>query len=190
MPNTKAEPDTILDRLTDVFRTVGYEGATLSKLSEATGLQRASLYHRFPGGKQDMAEAVLERAGEWFACHILEPLSGTGAPRARLEGMAKKLSAFYERGEASCLLDTLSFGDGRDIFETHIEGAFSAWIESIAALVGDATHCSKSIARRRAEDAVIRVQGALVLARGTGDTKPFQRVLRTLPDALLGKGDE
>jgi len=45
----------LTDALTDVFRTYGYEGATLSRISEATGLQRASLYHRFPGGKEAMA---------------------------------------------------------------------------------------------------------------------------------------
>ena len=49
MPITKVNEDELLDRLTDVFRTYGYEGASLSKISEATGLQRASLYHRFPG---------------------------------------------------------------------------------------------------------------------------------------------
>ena len=185
MPTTKVIAKDVIGRLTEVFRAVGYEGATLSKLSEATGLQRASLYHRFPGGKKEMAEAVLSRAGDFFQKNILGPLKGPGTPKERLVKMGKQLNAFYLRGNASCLLDTLSFGDGRDIFESHIKVSFSCWIESIARLVAEATECSKTTARQRAEDAVIRIQGALVLGRGTGNTKAFQRILRTLPESLL-----
>ena len=132
MPTTKVEAKDVIDRLTEVFRTVGYDGATLSKLSAATGLQRASLYHRFPGGKKEMAKAVLSRAGVFFQKHILAPLTGPGTPKERLQRMATKLDAFYCRGNSSCLLDTLSFGDGRDMFESHIQESFSCWIEAIA----------------------------------------------------------
>jgi TetR/AcrR family transcriptional repressor of lmrAB and yxaGH operons len=184
MPTIKVQPDAIIDRLTEVFRTVGYEGATLRKLSEATGLRRASLYHRFPGGKQEMAEAVLARASAWFDTHVLSPLMGSGTPQARLEKMAQKLEAFYARGEASCLLDALSFGEGNAIFHDHIRDVFERWIEAFATLVVESTGCSAAEARQRAEEAVIGIQGALVLARGTGDTQPFQRVLAHLP-ALL-----
>ncbi len=185
MPTTKVEAKDVIDRLTEVFRAVGYDGATLSKLSEATGLQRASLYHRFPGGKKEMAEAVLSRAGAWFQKNILAPLAGPGTPKERLQRMIKNLGAFYSRGNSSCLLDTLSVGDGREIFESHIKESFSGWIEAIARVAAEATGCSKTTARQRAEDAVMRIQGALVLGRGTGNTKPFQRILRTLPDSLL-----
>ncbi len=40
-------------------------------------------------------------------------------------------------------------------------------------------------ARQRAEDAVIQVQGALVLTRGLNSTEPFERVLQQLPVKLL-----
>ena len=38
---------------------------------------------------------------------------------------------------------------------------------------------------QRAEDTVIQIQGALVLARGLSRTEPFERILRQLPDELL-----
>ena len=43
----------------------------------------------------------------------------------------------------------------------------------------------KTQARQRAEDAVMQVQGALVLTRVLNSTAPFQRVLEQLPDQLL-----
>ena len=85
MPAKKITEDFLMDRLTEVFRLHGYEGASLSLIAEATGLKRASLYHRFPGGKEAMAEAVLQRADEIFVSHILAPLTGPGEPSARIQ---------------------------------------------------------------------------------------------------------
>ncbi|NER32411.1 MAG: TetR/AcrR family transcriptional regulator, partial [Symploca sp. SIO1C4] len=42
-----------------------------------------------------------------------------------------------------------------------------------------------TIARQRAEDAVIQIQGALVLVRGLDDIAPFKRILANLPENLL-----
>ena len=57
----------LLCRLSNVFRDVGYEAATLTMLAQATGLQKASLYHRFPEGKEQMAREVLQDAAAWLA---------------------------------------------------------------------------------------------------------------------------
>jgi len=54
------EDDDLICKLTDVFRNVGYDGASLAVLADATGLKKASLYHRFPGGKEQMAEEVFK----------------------------------------------------------------------------------------------------------------------------------
>ena len=72
----------------------------------------------------------------------------------------------------------------RAIFHDHIRTAFAHWIAALAALVVESTGCPTAEAHRRAEDAVLSIQGALVLARGTGNTQPFQRVLKNLPSLL------
>ena len=64
----------ILERLARVFRDVGYEGARLAMLAKATGLQKASLYHRFPAGKEQMARDVLGAAGAWLEQNVLSVL--------------------------------------------------------------------------------------------------------------------
>ena len=77
MSRTSAIDDgELIARLSGVFRDVGYEGATLSALAAATGLQKASLYHRYPGGKQQMADEVLAAA---LACAYLGWREGSPA---------------------------------------------------------------------------------------------------------------
>jgi AcrR family transcriptional regulator len=111
MPAALITKDEVLDRLTRVFREAGYEAATLSRLSQATGLVKASLYHYFPGGKHDMAAAVLGRANSWLESQVLAPLAGVGTPKERLEAMAVALDAYYSGGRDGCLLGLLSQGD-------------------------------------------------------------------------------
>lgn len=183
MPPTKIEDGRLLERLTRVFRLHGYDGASLTRIAKATGLGRASLYHRFAGGKEEMAEAVLTRADRWFETHVLAPLSVPGEPAERARTMARRLADFYGDGRRSCLLDTLSLGDSEDALRRHIERSFRAWIEALASLAREAG-ATGPVAKRKAEEVVIRVQGALVLSRATGDVAPFKRVLAEVPDLL------
>jgi len=183
-PRTKVERDEVIDRLTEAFRTVGYEGATLSMLADATGLEKASLYHRFPGGKQEMAEAVLAAADQWLREHVLEPLRSSAPPKKRLNTMAHQLDAFYAGGKQPCLLNSLSLGNKDNLFQEHIANAFKEWMAALSQVLREAGY-SKKRAEREAEQAIASIEGALVMARGTGSTDPFRRVLCQLPERLM-----
>ncbi len=186
MPITKVHEDELLNRLTDVFRMYGYEGASLSLISESTGLQRASLYHRFPGGKEEMAKAVLDRAGQWLATRVLAPLSGPGKPAERIQKMAQELHRFYQGGQASCLLDSLSFGFETNAIQEHIRKGMAAWIEALTKIAREAGVPAKK-SRQQAQDAISRIQGSLVVARVLKDYGSFERTLTELPMVLLKK---
>src|SRR3954454_5676749 len=80
---TKLELIAILD---DVFRRRGYEGATLSELSRACNLGKASLYHHFPGGKEEMATVLLRRAIAELNDIAFRQLDRPGPWRERLSG--------------------------------------------------------------------------------------------------------
>ncbi|MDY7093510.1 MAG: TetR/AcrR family transcriptional regulator [Acidobacteriota bacterium] len=189
MPVTKVQEEALLDQLGDVFRRYGYEGASLSRLSEATGLQRASLYHRFPGGKEEMARAVLNRTVGWVVEKILQPLGGPGTPRERLVAMAQRLDELYDGGCSSCLLDVFSLGGRGHAFENEVDGSLQRWIETLAAVAREAG-VGPDEARRRAEDVLIRIQGSLVVSRGLRDTSPFQRTMEDLHRTLLPELDD
>lgn len=184
MPAALLPKDEVLDRLAGVFRAYSYEGATLARLSKATGLGRASLYHHFRDGKEGMARAVLERAGEAMRERVLAPLQGPDTPRERLEAMARGLDVFYADGTQACLLGLLSIGDGQALFGEPVRAALGRWIEAVAAVVGEAG-LDRETARDRAEDMVSGVQGALVMSRAQGSAGAFKRLVAALPDLLL-----
>ena len=95
MPAALIPKEEVVARLFVVFRDHGYEGASLTELSRATGLGKSSLYHYFPGGKEDMARAVLDFVDAWFAQNVFAPLQGKGAPRERLQRMLDAMDGLY-----------------------------------------------------------------------------------------------
>lgn len=184
MPAPIVSREEVIQRLTRAFRESGYQSASLARLSEATGLGKASLYHYFPGGKEQMAETVLEHVSEWFKQHVLDPLNGPGTPTERLNGMILELNDFYKKGRCGCLLDLLAIGEAGELFKQPIKTSIQAWESAIATVLVDAGQ-DKSQAENRAEDALIAIEGALVIARAKGSTEPFTRTLSALPSRLL-----
>lgn len=185
MATPRLTRDEAVDRLAAVFRRHGYEGASLSLCSEATGLGRASLYHHFPGGKDDMVRAVFARVGALVERDLLAPLRGDDPPRARLKRFAQGLARVYAGGDENCLLGAMVLGGGLVPFRRELEASFQALIDGLAEVLREAG-LPRGKAARAAEDAVVRVQGALVVGRGLGTNAPFERLVKDLPDDLLG----
>lgn len=184
MPASLMSKDEVIVKLVKVFRQHGYDGATLARLSEATKLGRASLYHHFPQGKREMATAVLNHMNNWLNECVLMPLRGSGTPKDRLYEMSTSLDKFYSHGQEACLLAMLTIGESHDLFYAQIRKALNLWIDTLAEVLVEAG-IKLDQARNRSEDAIIQIQGALVLARGLGNTAPFERVVRRLPEDLL-----
>lgn len=177
----------VIIQLSKVFRQHGYEGATLTQLSQATGLGKASLYHHFPRGKEEMAAAVLSYANNWMAANIIAPLQDRESLAAlRIDAMTKKVNELYSCGKQPCLLAVLALGESQELFQAQIQQALKLWIDTLADVLVDAG-LDEQVARTRAEDAVIKIQGALIVAQGLKDVAPFERVLQHLPEELLKK---
>ena len=176
--------DEIISQLLTVFRRYGYEGATLKRLSEATGLGKASLYHHFPKGKEEIAATVLNYTNNSMKAKIIAPLRDKErSPAIRIKEMTEKVDEIYSSGQQPCILAVLTLGDN-EIFHEQIQQALQLWIDTLAEVLLDAGLDEKT-AQYRAKDAIVQIQGSLILARGLNDTEPFKRVLERLPASLL-----
>lgn len=174
----------VITKLIPVFRHYGYEGATVSRLSEATGLKKASLYHHFQGGKEQMAAAVLEFMGDWIEENIFLPLRSPDPVKERLLAMIQGIDQFYETGQAPCFLAVMSLGEADNLFHQQLEQSLKKWLDELAKIV-ESTGVAPEEARLRAEDAMMLIQGSLVLVRLTNDTQPFKRAIAKIPQILL-----
>src|SRR5262245_32120345 len=101
---TKAE---MLARLLDLLRDKGFDGTSLSDISESTGLGKSSLYHHFPKGKEGIALGVLAYLEEQLEDALFEPMRSSGSPKHKLDRMLDTIDHFYEGGKKACLLERL-----------------------------------------------------------------------------------
>ena len=56
----------ILRTTTELFRRQGFNGTSLKQITDAADATTGSLYHFFPGGKEDLARAVIETSGDAY----------------------------------------------------------------------------------------------------------------------------
>jgi AcrR family transcriptional regulator len=174
----------LLSLLGEVFRTHGYEGASLALIAEATALGKGSLYHHFPGGKQQMAAEVLAGIDAWFEQNIFAPLRDVDDGPAAVAAMLHNVDSYFRSGHRVCLVGVIALGASRDIFADRVNDYFARWHDALAAALRR-SGLSPAVARRRSEDALLTIQGALVLARARDDTKIFSRALVELKARLL-----
>ncbi len=186
----KFSEDKLLSTLTGLFRDHGYDGTSLSLIMKATGLVKASLYHRFRGGKEEMAAAVMDRVAGEFASDLLAPLNERGDPAERLRETRERLRKFYGSGKKACLLDTLTLNRESPAVRARAKAALDFWIDSFARFAEDSCGLPRVLAMERAQDAVSALEGGLVIARVSGNRAPFMRAIESLPERLMPVGAE
>jgi TetR/AcrR family transcriptional repressor of lmrAB and yxaGH operons len=86
-----------------LLRDQGYTATGLSQVLAESGVSNGSLYHHFPGGMEELAEAALEASGQTVGdalSHALDGAPNTGAGVARFLDVAASL--FTEDGCGGC----------------------------------------------------------------------------------------
>ncbi|WP_026792159.1 TetR/AcrR family transcriptional regulator [Pleomorphomonas oryzae] len=174
MAKTIAERADVVPLLAEVFREYGFDGASLSVIGERTGLGKGSLYHFFPGGKEEMAAAVLQEIDRWFEAEIYKPLREATDPRAAIDGMLRAVDDYFRSGRRICLVGAFALDNVRDRFAAAVKGYFAEWRSALASAL-ERAGCSPDLAHALAEETVVAIQGALVLARALDDTAVFAR---------------
>lgn len=173
-------------KLIPVFRQYGYEGTTLSMLSKASGLGKASLYHYFPEGKEEMITEVFDYISNNFYQLILKPLKEFGEPEAKIAAMGRGLTEFYNQGKNACFLAILSFGEANNIFHERLKQRLQIWIDTLAEVLIKGG-VEPMLAIKRSQNLIMEIQGALILVRILDDTEPFQRLIKNLPQKLFSE---
>ncbi|WP_336781572.1 TetR/AcrR family transcriptional regulator [Paenibacillus illinoisensis] len=178
MTRTVFEKSDVIPLITEVFRELGYEGASLSKITARTRLSKGSLYYFFPGGKDEMAAEILAHIDQWFIKNIFEPLE-QNEPRAAIDRMWQEVDTYYQSGQRICLIGAFALDETRDRFAAVIRQYFIRWIQALSAALVQ-TGISKETAEQISEETIASIQGALILSRALHDESYFERALANL----------
>jgi TetR/AcrR family transcriptional regulator, lmrAB and yxaGH operons repressor len=170
-----------------LFRRHGYAATGINEIAEVSGAPKGSLYHYFPGGKDQIAEAAVRFAGTVVVTTLEKLAQEHDTAAAMIRAYCKLLAGWMAKS---------GFRDGCPIATTLLEAApqstemaaagrdaFAGWCAVIArALVRDGF--GKKEAARLATLTVSSLEGALILARVEASARPIEDVAKALGAAL------
>lgn len=166
--------------LFQAFRNNGYAGVSLNDLAEAAGLKKASLYHHFPQGKEQIAQTTIAFMNEQTKKSIYNVLTNPEAtPKARLSQVVKNLSLFYRNGEENCLLGSIALDTNHSKFKEGLKVNTQLWFNAFHTLGKDFGFTDEK-AKSISEQTLVLIQGGIVVSRATDTPTPFQNALETI----------
>lgn len=183
----KVENKDLMLGLMSVLRDKGYEGASLNDLAKASGLQKASLYYRFPEGKKGIAKAVLQFVNEWFQQNVAGVIDDEDkTPQQQLKKVLDNINEIYQNGNKACILRAVSMDMGLELFSEELSENMYNWISAFTAL-GLSFGFKKDKAEDLATQVLINIQGSLVVSKGLHSNSYFVKTLKHIEQLYLNE---
>lgn len=174
--SSAATRDRILTATTELFRRQGYNGTTLKQIVDASAATTGSVYHFFPGGKEELTTEVLRVSGEGYGDLVELIVRSALDPAA---GMAEAFEAAAQLLIESDFIDPCPIGTiAREVASTNeplrlvASEVMGGWVTRLASILTDAG-ISAARATELASLTVTTIEGGFVIARTMRDVAPF-----------------
>lgn len=183
----------LLESATDLFSRQGFGATGIKAVLSAAEAPYGSLYHFFPGGKQELGAAALTYGGERYR-ELLEAVFLVDADVVEVTEnsfiRAAKLLEETNYGYA-CPIATIALevANNDELMRTAAAEAFESWL---AVLQERFTAAGMTAERARdvAEEVLCLIEGAVLLSRTTRSPTPMHTAGRAAARAVAaGLGD-
>jgi AcrR family transcriptional regulator len=183
----------IVEAGAELFRHKGYTGTGVKEIVAAARAPFGSLYHHFPGGKEELAEAIIRWSGAMYGQlgpAVLGPAPDpvTGV-HAFFGGAAEHLRETDYADACPIATVALEVASTSEPLRRATADVFQSWIDGLAAYFA-ANGIAADRSRELAIAMLAALEGAFVLSRALRSTDPLDIAGRTVAaavrDALAG----
>ena len=145
-----------------LFQTNGYHGVAISDILDATDLPKGSLYHHFPGGKEELAIAAVGFIADEVDARLAAEFSKNKRAGAVLLELAHECVIWLQRSDYSQtpLLGLLAASPGESALTQAICDAQKRWLARFETALG-----GTYAAHDKACLALASLEGGISLAR-------------------------
>jgi TetR/AcrR family transcriptional regulator, transcriptional repressor for nem operon len=160
----------IIRKAAPIFNQKGYDGAALSDLMRATGLEKGGIYRHFASKEELAAEAFDYAWGETFDARI----NDLDAIANSVDRLKQLVANFVERrgiisGGCPLLNTAVDNDDGNSVLRARARRALSGWRSYIVAIVRDGIKAeeirAKTDAKKLATLIISSLEGAVMVYR-------------------------
>lgn len=165
----------MIERTAILLAKKGLHGTSFSDILEATGAPRGSLYHHFPGGKNELVLAALDAAGG-RAMELLQSLSGRPAPDVA-EAFIGLWRLVLDRSQfqAGCAVVAVTVAADSPELRDAAAAVFHNWRTRLGELFV-AGGISEARAFSLSASLIAACEGAVILSRAEHSFEPFDLV--------------
>jgi AcrR family transcriptional regulator len=170
-----------------LLRSQGLRATGMNEIVRESRAPRGSIYHHFPGGKEQLVVEVLRTAGEAVATKIREVLDAhddvAKALRAYVESYAEGIrQSDYQRGcpVANVAMDAAATSPA---IRQVCEGIFNGWAALIARRLERDGFTAKE-AGALADLVISSLEGALILCRARRSIEPLEGIAELIEKML------
>jgi AcrR family transcriptional regulator len=172
-----ATRERIIDTSAELFRRQGFAGTGVKQIVAEASAPFGSLYHFFPGGKEQLGEEVIRHSGALYGelLDIFFPpgRDPVGATRDFFAGAAETLVQTDFADACPIATVALEVSSSNEQLRLACADVFNGWLDALTGRLTDA-----GVARRRARELSVSLlaslEGAFVLARATRSTEPLE----------------
>ena len=179
----------ILAASEELFRRQGYAGTGVKAILAGSQAPYGSLYHFFPGGKEELGAAALRAGGETYR-ELVETIFEPGADvvaatRACFEGAAELVAATGYADACPIATVALEVASTSEPMRQAAAEAFESWLAVLTE-----RFVAAGIAEPRARELAIElfcaIEGAFLLSRTTRSTEALTIAGRATAAAVAG----
>jgi len=165
----------------------GYAATSWRGVVEEAGTPWGSALHYFPGGKEQLTAAAVQLGSELVLAALEENLERTGSVAEAVRGWfatsAKNLKQSRYRGGCPIATVALETTPESNALTGVCEESFRQWQTLLASRLREAG-IATARARELATLVVANLEGALLLARVTQDTRPIALAAAAMADLI------
>lgn len=170
-----------------LFRAQGYSGTGLKQLAAEAEAPWSSMYHFFPGGKEQLAEEAIRYGGELYAQMIKQCFAAYPDPReavaAMFTGEARILKSSGFRNGCPVASVALDVASTTEKVRKPCAEVFASWIAALAEGIAG-SGAPVETATDLATYILASLEGAIILSRTSKSVKPLEQTAQFVLHAL------
>jgi AcrR family transcriptional regulator len=166
----------ILDATAGLFQRYGYSGTGLKQIGAHAGAPFGSIYHFFPGGKEQLGEEVIRHSGHLYQQLVLGVLRAAPDPvsavRAAFSGAAELLAATDYADACPIATVASEVASSNEALRLATADVFDGWVAALTQFLVEG-----QVSPKRAGDLAIvlieLLEGGFLLSRAAKRTEPM-----------------
>jgi len=177
----------LVNTAADLMQRQGYCATGLNQIIQESATPKGSLYHYFPGGKEELAGAALRASGDQFALLVQQAIDEAGNAAQGMALFIRRYAQYFAKSEfeKGCPISTVALETAHvsEMLRVATRDTFHRWcLAIIAQLVHEGWH--EKQARETAIFIMSTISGALVMSRAAQNIEPMEIAAKQIETLL------